>query len=312
MITLYLHSQREGPETRRWCYRIAAHTVLTDVSLSCLAAFQVNDSPQPDSIPLPIEELDAPRFVYQGPGWIGNRWREVTCHAGPAGYRVLVEDIGAFGVAADGRWAALLEANPAAPPSAIVEAALGPALILALAIRGAWCLHASAVSCGGRLLAFTGESGNGKSTLAAYLDTQGASGFRRIADDVTPLALGPGGLNALPHYPQLKLPPEKQPSRLAPERLPLTALYRLTPLPREADLPDGGLLQPLERREAALTLVRHTIAARLFDRELLARHMDFCATAAALLPVRQILYPHRRDALPHVRDALFDDLATLP
>src|SRR5579862_2093768 len=46
---------------------------------------------------------------------------------------------------------------------------LGPVLGLLLRLRGVVCLHASAVSLGGRAVAFAGPAGAGKSTTAAAL-----------------------------------------------------------------------------------------------------------------------------------------------
>jgi len=78
-------------------------------------------------------------------------------------------------------------------------------------------------------------------------------------------------------------------------------------------LEDGGYLKAVHsklvtlvpgQRQAMQTLIRHTVAARLFDRPLLAAHLDFCAEAAARIPVRRLAYPHRREVLPQVRDAI--------
>ena len=60
-----------------------------------------------------------------------------------------------------------------------------------------------------------------------------------------------------------------------------------------------------------LALVSHTVAARLFGKDLLAQHLAFCAQAAAQMPVRRLAYPRRFDTLPRVRDALAADLETL-
>ncbi|MRR12527.1 hypothetical protein EG835_08705, partial [bacterium] len=59
--------------------------------------------------------------------------------------------------------------------------ALRRALPFALALRGHVVLHASAVEAGGGAVAFVGESGIGKSTLAREL---GALGCRVLSDDL--------------------------------------------------------------------------------------------------------------------------------
>lgn len=76
----------------------------------------------------------------------------------------------------------------------VAEAVAGPGLAIALAQRGFFVLHASAVSLGGRAVAVAGHSGAGKSTLAALLV---AAGGRPLSDDITPLTLRPDGVDAV-------------------------------------------------------------------------------------------------------------------
>ncbi|PWC52993.1 serine kinase [Azospirillum sp. TSO22-1] len=69
--------------------------------------------------------------------------------------------------------------------------------------RGLLPLHAGCVAIGGRAVAFTGESGEGKSTLtAAFL----RGGHPVLADDITVLdACAVGGPQVLPSIPRIKL-----------------------------------------------------------------------------------------------------------
>jgi hypothetical protein len=70
-------------------------------------------------------------------------------------------------------------------------------------INGLVPLHASAVAHDGRVYAFTGHSGEGKSTLAAAL---GGKGLPLFADDVLVLDLSaPAEITCLPGHKQLKL-----------------------------------------------------------------------------------------------------------
>jgi hypothetical protein len=219
-----------------------------------------------------------------------------------------VAGVGVFVVAADGGAILLTEVEADVAPRLQAETALGPPLVLALALQGTWCLHGSAVLSGQHVIAFAGESGNGKSTLAAFVGSGARDGRRRIVDDILPAEPRLEGLEALPHFPQLKLPPDQQPSIGLPKRLPLAALYVLD----EPGADDSAVdIQPLTPREAMLTLIRHTVAARLFGKDLLERHMAFCAGAAVRVPVRRVTYPRQFRALPVVRDALAADLETL-
>ncbi len=63
-------------------------------------------------------------------------------------------------------------------------------------------LHASAVEIGGRAVAFTADSGGGKSTLAAALSV---AGLPHITDDTLPLAMTGSEIVAIPDRKLLKL-----------------------------------------------------------------------------------------------------------
>ena len=191
------------------------------------------------------------------------------------------------------------------PSSLLVETALGPALVLALALQETWCLHAGAAVFAGRAIALAGDSGAGKSTLAAALGRRGGP-WRRAADDLLPVAFAGGRPFALPRIPQARLSPDAQPGACLPERLPLAAIYLLAPAPPDAPT----TVMPVPPRRAALALVRHTFASCLFDAERRARHLTFCAELAAGVPVRTLVVPRRLDSLAAVGDAIEADLAT--
>lgn len=298
-IQLRLHLPAEPYPTG--AYRIATHALLADTPLPYLAAWAV---PSPDPlIPAPAAAVDAgpASLTYHSLALVARAYREVSCHASAAGYRLEVAGVGTFTISADGSAVTQTEAAPEATEDVIVETALGPALILALALQGTYCLHGAAATYAGRAVAIAGESGRGKSTLAAFLGEQGGEDWRPLADDVLPFELGAAGVDALPHFPQLKLPPDQQPALGQPERLPLAALYVL------AEPADEVSLEPLSLRDAAAALVRHTVASRLFAPDLLARHLQFCGEAARRMKVRRLYYPRRWEALPAVRDLIAED-----
>jgi hypothetical protein len=88
-----------------------------------------------------------------------------------------------------------------------------------------------------------------------------------------------------------------------PEAVALGAIYQLAgsagPDPRTTRL---------AVQEATLALVRHTVAARLFDRDLLAAHLTFCAQVAATVPVKRLDYRRSFADLPLVGRAIAADL----
>lgn len=196
-----------------------------------------------------------------------------------------------------------------ADPDHLAEAVLGPGLVLALAARGRWCLHAGAIALGSdpRAHVFLGESGAGKSTLAGHLSR--SLGERhlatRLADDVLPIEptdeSGTHGARAWPTFPQLKLPPDEQPVvALGRDPVPLGAIYRLKPVEPDAE----PAIAELSSSDATLALVRHTVAGRLFDAKTLRRHLDEASTLAAQIPVRELRVPRSLDRLGEITELL--------
>ena len=133
----------------------------------------------------------------------------------------------------------------------------GPVLILALARLGVYCLHASAFREEGDVASvFVGHSGAGKSSLARAVSKR--AGAQRLCDDITPIALRDGKLYVLPRFPQLKLAAVDQ---NLPEAVPLKRLVLL-------NAARSGLAseqQELGQRALFDTLIRHTVATRLYS-----------------------------------------------
>lgn len=156
---------------------------------------------------------------------------------------------------------------------------LGPALGALLYQRGWLTLHASCVEVEGGAVAFIGEKGWGKSTMAA---TMCARGHRLVADDVTAVRVdGASRPTVYPGYPQLKLWPDaaaflgEDPDEL-PQLVPIAqklarrALreFSTRPLPLRCVYVLGGgdvpEIRPLDPQEALIELIRHTYGRELF------------------------------------------------
>ena len=236
-------------------------------------------------------------MLFDGEAPVAGRTRHVRCVLLPDDYRIEIEGAGAFAVARAGGAVTVLGGGGADAGDAALAAALaGPPLALGFALRDVFCFHASAVEREGRAIAFLGESGAGKSTLARLLAGLPDGGWRRLADDLLPVALGPAGAEARPRFPQPGIAGAA--AAALPERLPLAAVYVLAG-------PAGEVaITPLAGRAGALALVRHTVAARLFAADLLARHLEHAAAVAAAAPVRVLTYPWTEGALPAVAAAL--------
>jgi len=230
--------------------------------------------------------------------------RQVECTLSDEGYRLEIAGVGVFWIAPDGSSFRGTETDPGVPADILSHTIVGPPLVLALALQGAFCLHASAVTNRSRGVAFLGCSGAGKSTLARQLESQPGLGWRRLADDALAAEASADQPFALPHFPQLKLGEGEQPRLDHPERLHLTAIYLLERPIAEPAGAAGVELQRLSSRDAVLALMRHTVAARLFGSVLVERHLDFCVRAVEQISVYRLSYPWRPEAMPDISRAV--------
>jgi hypothetical protein len=203
---------------------------------------------------------------------------------------------------------------------------LGPALGLLLHQRGELALHASAVCIEGQAVAFLGESGEGKSTLAAFLHRRGHA---VVTDDV--LVIRPdsaGTLLAYPGFAQIKLWPESieafgvDPDNLPqlhdsfekrfyrPERgfagnaLPLRQIYIL-------GAADTLVAAPMRPHEALLELVANTYALRFVGSAgATDAHFRQCAAIVAGVPIEHLWRPWSLDGLADVAALVEHSVAT--
>jgi hypothetical protein len=294
-------------------YRVAARGLVADVALRELVAFKESGPRSEAHLPAAMPSVDpaGSPVIYSGTGWVGGGWHHVECRSAQGTYWLAITGVGPLTIAVDTEESAQIAMDSGRPGRLQAQAVLGPALVLALALQRTWCLHASAVAFGGQPLAFLGESADGKSTLAAFLGAGHDPEWRLLADDLLPVAAAPdgGSILALPHFPQLKLPMDRQPAPSLPEQMPMEAIYVLGMPPHGEQ--DTIEIEPLSRRDALVTLVRHTMAGCLFDRDLAAQNLAFAADVASRVPIRRLAYPRRYEILPRVRDALAADLQTL-
>ena len=109
-----------------------------------------------------------------------------TATAVESGYLVRFKDCGEFSIAAD-LDAIVVRETRGGRGELLPILLAGTVSAFLLALRGATVLHASAVAVDGSALAFVGQSGRGKSTVAALMCLDGA---QLVTDDV--LAVEPG------------------------------------------------------------------------------------------------------------------------
>jgi hypothetical protein len=103
------------------------------------------------------------------------------------GFRLTYSHAGTFDISSDGAWIIWYHRD-----NAVIELVrsivLGPAIAIALELRGLFCLHGSAVALGGAAVAFVGPKHHGKSTIATALTTHGG---QLIGDDLLVVRPGP-------------------------------------------------------------------------------------------------------------------------
>ncbi|HET7845235.1 MAG TPA: hypothetical protein VFL14_13855 [Xanthomonadales bacterium] len=233
----------------------------------------------------PATRVEPPVAQWSSVAWFDDAQRTFACEAGAHGLRVRFEGHGELLLGADD----VLHVD-GMPAHATHEALLGVGLVLALAQRGCFALHAACVlDPRDRAFVLLGASGAGKSTLAALLAAQG--GWRRLCDDITPATCDAAGTQLWPSFPQLKL----EPSQWSRDTR-LIAPAALLVLARDAGCA-APVLRPLDATAAAVLLLRRTAGTRLFAPDLLAEHLWFARCAAQSVPAFALSVP---DDLPHI------------
>lgn len=267
-------------------YHVCGMALRCDVSLPALSPF-AGAGPDPESLPLsrpgPLLASRAPRSL-ETSGFIGGCERRVAIRIGPDGTELDIGGAARYSLSPDG---SVITLARLANRSVLEECTLGAPLILSLAVRDCWLLHAAAVTLRDCAVVIAGKSGSGKSTLAARLDSEPAC--RRVADDLVGLRPDAGALQVVPDYPQLKLPASAQ-SLSPPVRL--ACIYMLRP----AAPGESFGTRRVEGARKPMMVAAHSVAARLFTPGLLRRHLAFCRRAAAVECI-EITYPHTERGL---------------
>ncbi|MHB9131971.1 MAG: serine kinase [Armatimonadota bacterium] len=197
----------------------------------------------------------------------------------------------------------------------------GPVLGAILYQRGCLVLHASAVALDGRAIAFIGESGWGKSTLAAHLL---ASGGQLITDDIVAVQVGDEAHRVFPGVPEIRLLPDavtaigKNPEDL-PTDMPgsvkrvcaVDGVTQPLPLARIYLLDSGHQheISPLASSQTAIELVRHTYGVSVLRSIDPTRHFQHCMTLARTVVIRRLRRHLSLDRLPELIELIKDDLA---
>ena len=314
MIRLWFEPHRPHP---RHLYHLAdEQAVSVDRRLPALEPFLVAPELPPERPPRAARDeatatLHQAHTTYDGPAWLGGGERRIEAISGEDGALLRIEGGGEYSVLKSGEIVLRGSPSPLDDDAArlAAEIVFGPALLLQLAWRGRFALHASAIERDGQAIAFLGDSGAGKSTVAAafgQLSNRSSGGWRRVADDILPVVWACGHPHAAPRFPQFKMALDQQYPPSDPALLRLAGLYLLT-APARAD-PPQAVAEPLPRKEALLALVRHTVASKLFDAQHQGSLFQNLAQATTNLPIQLLVYPHTAAALATVLERVEADL----
>ena len=183
------------------------------------------------------------------------------------------------------------------------EVVTGPALILLLAQRSVYCLHAGSVDTAAGRIGIMAESGVGKSTLSAH----GGDKWQQICDDIMPLSYDQNSatVTVLPTFPQLKLNGKTVSGFPMPDAA-LDFIVRINPVP-SAQTRFAVLPKP----HAMLEIIRHTVASKLFSAEQLKQHTEFAQKIASEVPVIEVSYPRELSQLSELRERIVVYLESL-
>jgi len=238
-----------------------------------------------------------------------------------AGYLLRFPALADFEVSADGRSVQGFPAPGVTSPT-VEHLYLNQVLPLALSRQGKLVLHGSAVDIDGQGVAFLGESGRGKSTLAASFATEGT---RFLTDDGLLLEWVDGRCMIIPSHPSIRLWEDSQNAlmtagtAMAPS-VSFTSKARFLagsgiafcdearPMRRVFFLGEGDAQAPtikhLRPAEALIELVKHSFLLDIEARDMLARHFDDLTWLAELPIYYRLDYPRDYEVLGAVREAI--------
>jgi len=107
-------------------------------------------------------------------------------------------------------------------------------------------------------------------------------------------------------FPQLKLPNATIDGfNIKDNRFEVNTLFRLS-----ETASDDIVFTELNQQKAMLQIIRHTVAAKLFDNQQLQRHMAFAKKLASKVPMFELSYPRDLSQLSQLQDTISVFLAT--
>jgi hypothetical protein len=275
--------------------------------------FHLAEAPPPE----PLESASFHEWIFPD-GTVWTRFYRIG-----SGYFLRFPDLADFEVSADGR-AVSSWPFPGISEETIRHLYLNQVLPLALSLQGKRVFHASAVEAPTGALVFLGESGRGKSTLAASF---ALAGHRFLTDDALLLEPRAGGYAVQPSHPSIRLWDDSKDklvgddANLAPS-VQYTSKARLLSGDALAFCSDERMLRrmyflgagdtdqvsfaPITPGEALMGLVGNSFLLDIEGRESLSAHFNQVAELANLPIFFRLDYPRSFAALPAVRQAILE------
>ncbi len=248
------------------------------------------------------------------------------------GYLLRFLELADFLVDRAGQHISCVSRHPATSDLAIRALLLDHVIPPVIALRGRYVLHAAAVRTRAGVCVFAGDSGAGKSTIAAQLT---AAGGHFLTDDCLVIDELAGTVVAWASHPSIKLRDdamrflslgrESEPvaeyttkrrvasssfgaeSPLGP--LPVARLYFLTRGEDDAVATAKPLIQRLPSSAAFMKLVKHSIRLDSVDRGLLEREFQFTRRIVDSVPAALLSLPNDLSKLRLAHDAIIADAA---
>jgi hypothetical protein len=206
---------------------------------------------------------------------------------------------------------------------------LGHVLSYALLKRGRDPLHGTVVVVDGAAIAFLGDCGYGKSSIAASFIE---AGHRLLTDDLLVVKSNADGFVAFPGPPRIKLSPKiakavfetesrgvpmnrftpklvvpLRPHQIHQAPAPLRAIYLLTPPAKRA--PTARVtIRRVSQRKSFVELLRNTFNAQVREADRLERQFRQASRIVAAVPVKSLSYRRHTSMLPVARNAVLADL----
>jgi hypothetical protein len=254
----------------------------------------------------------------------GSAW--MRCGRGEDGYIIDFPDLALFTLSFDGRLIAVHRPD-ATPDDTVRHLCLDQVFPLALSLRGELVLHAAGVATPAGAAAFLGDTGEGKSTLAASFAQAGVApladdclvvrerrgrmeasnsypGLRLWPDAVASLAIDPAGSKRVAHYSDK----QRVPSASSPVERPvsLRAIYVLA---ADDEPHERVTIASMSKRDAVVALLKHAYRIASRDRDKAAAELARLDRVSELCRIRRLAYPRRFAALDAVRAAILEDIA---